>query len=658
MKGLRPVVYTAILFLSASHAGLAQDIGFPFGDITYRELEMKNYEHDSLAPAVVLREFGEAFISNDAPHNLVLRYHVVIKVFNKNGLEKANVSIPLWKQDGREELVRNIVAASYNVEEGTMRQVRVNPRSIFTENAGKRVDLKKFAIPNVREGTIIEYQYELESPFRYNFRQWVFQWDIPKIRSDYWALIPGNYVYNISLRGFYPLTVSMNYLVRNCFSPGGRSADCVQHKWAMEHIPAFVEEEYMTAKSNFISSINFELSEIRYFDGRVDKVTKAWRDAELELKKHADFGPQLRRGKDVLGKSTEPAAISDHLSRAKAIYTMVQNALQWNESYGMFAENGVKKAWGLKRGNVGDINLSLVAALREAGLDANPVILSTRNNGLPVDLYPVLSDFNYVVAQLTIGDKTYLLDATDKFLPFGLLPERCLNGKGRLIRDKGSEWVELIPGDKSRQVSVANLKLDDQGVMRGTIQTTYTGYDAASVRRQIASFHTEADYIADLDAHLPSATITGYELLDPAVIDVPLVRTLHVEIHAFDGLETENLLLNPNILKRWETNPFKSSQRMYPVDFGMPIDLTTIINIEMPEGFQLVGHPENAALALPNGGGRYYFEFRFDDNKLTASNALILNKNIYSSQEYRFLKALFATMLQKQNEDLVFKRKG
>ena len=210
-------------------------------------------------------------------------------------------------------------------------------------------------------------------------------------------------------------------------------ADCSQYRFAMDNIPAFIEEDYMTASSNFIAAINFELMQIRRFDGRTDRISKEWKDVDEELRESSRFGTQIKRGKDILDSQIEQMLVGevDPLAKAQKIYDFIQSWYTWNEVYGIFSELGIKKAFDAKTGNVSDINLSLIAALKYAGLNVEPLILSTRSHGLVTELFPVLSDFNYVVAKLIINEKIWFLDATDKHYPFGLLPERCLNGKGR-----------------------------------------------------------------------------------------------------------------------------------------------------------------------------------------------------------------------------------
>ena len=635
---------------------------FAFGGITASELSMAAYDRDTSASAVVLKEFGHAFISDDNYH-LIFKYHVRIKVLKKNGLNISNIEIPLHKQgSNRIETITAIKASSFNLENGRIREETISPREVFTEERSQYLDVKKFAIPNVRVGTVIEYTYSMDSPFIFNFREWEFQSDIPKVESEYWASLPGIYQYNITLRGYQKLSRNESKLIRNCLGGGGDpvsgrfSADCALMQFAMKDIPAFVEEDYMTARKNFLSSINFELSEVRHPDGRIDKVTKEWKDAEQELRQESRFGVQLRKGKDIgaeVKKLLEGEA--DDLVKAKKVYEFIKGWYVWNDYYGKYSEHGIRKAFDERTGNVGDINLSLIAALRFAGLDVEPVILSTRQNGSVQEIYPVLSEFNYVVAKVNIGDKHYLADATGKFYPFGMLPERCLNGKGRVIGEKSSYWIDLKPSDTGRTTSVFSLTLGEDGVMHGTVQATYAGYAAVGKRQKLAEVSQE-EYIKELAKSFGSIGITGYEFTGTDDLDKPFVVKLNVEFNAFDP-KAANFLFNPFFFEKWSENPFKSKERLYPVDFGLPLDRLTVFNLEYPASLEVVNIPEKVGLSLPNQGGRFLFEAQNIGNKLSFNNSLSIRKTVYTSGEYHYLKELFARILQLQQSDLIFKKK-
>ena len=644
------------LFLFGSIGCFAQEKGFPYGQATYRELEITKYLPDSAAAALVLDEFGEAFINDE--FNLQFTYHARIKILKTEGVKQGTFEILLRKSEGRAEKITSVKGSSFNIENGSMRESKLEPKSVYSENYNKFYNIQKFAIPNVKVGSVIEVMYTLESPFIYNFRSWEFQSDIPKLKSEYLCIIPGIYHYNVSLRGFLKLSKNESELVKSCFTPPGRSADCARMRYGMKDIPAFREEEFMTAKSNFLSVINFELAQINYFDGRKDKITKEWKDVEEELRQHSEFGVQIKRGKDILDRQIETiiAGESDEKAKAEKIYEFIKGWYRWNEVYGKYSEFGIKKAFDSKVGNVGDINLSLIAALKYAGVSVEPVILSTRDNGLPTEVYPVMSDFNYVVAKATIAGKSYMLDATDDFYPFGLLPERCLNGKGRVVGTSESHWEDLKPIERQRTTSIVNLELSNKG-LTGTVQTTYSGYAAVNERKKIKKFSGQQEYINAISNRLHDITIRTFTIENVDNLHKPLVVNLDIELDIGDLPGGGTFLFSPFVIDQWKRNPFRSGERLFPVDFGASLEEILILNLTYSPDFELDEIPGKVALKLPANGGHFISEVNDAANKVSMANTLVIAKPIFTSQEYHYLKELFNNVVATEQTQLVFKKK-
>jgi hypothetical protein len=651
--------------LVSSNIAHSQNLNFEFGQINALDLKSAFYENDTSAIAFVMNETGDAYIDTDQGYELVVNYHVRIKILKQEGIEKANVVIPLRKSEKNIEKIISIQASSFNLIDDVIEETKMDNKGIFQEDAGKFYNLKKFTIPNAKLGSIIEYKFKLQTPFIFNFYTWNFQSDIPKRKSEYWAKTPGNYVYNVSMRGALPLSLNENEIIDKCVVVnevgygGGTYANCLRYKFAMENIPAFVEEDYMTAKSNFLAAIYFELSEVRYFDGRVDKITKEWKDAEQELRTDKKFGGQLKRGKDILGNQltaligTEP----DSFKIANRIYEFIKESYQWNEVYGIYSEVGVKEALDTKRGNVGDINLTLIAALKFAGFIVEPVILSTRKNGLPTQIYPVISDFNYVIAKVKIANKIYLLDATDDFMPFGMIPERCFNGSGRVLTEKSSYWYEIKPSQKARVVTMCNLKIGSDGKITGDMQRSYFGYKAVYKRKEMQSFRDKEEYrnaLSDEFATLKPTDITIENIDD---LNNSVNESFKIEISDFISDGPTNFLFNPFISGKVGNNPFKTAKRLYPIDFGVPIDEMFILNIDLAENITSGSLPEKVALGLPEVGGRYICDFKAENSRLTITSMFSVFRTVYSAEEYHYIRELYNRMIQTQNIDLVFTKK-
>jgi Domain of Unknown Function with PDB structure (DUF3857)/Transglutaminase-like superfamily len=652
--------YLGTLFLvTVTQLIFAQENGFPYGQISFDQLAAKGYLRDSSANAVILREFGEAYVSSESEKGLIFEHHYLIKILKTEGLDEANITIPLRKVDAKNQRILSIKASSYNIENGKIQETQANTKNIFTEHTNKYQDVKKLTIPNVRVGTIIEVQYVLDDPFfYYNFHTWEFQSHLPKVSSEYWATIPGTFIYNITWRGFLKFSKNEQSLIKDCYTPGSQKAECGRYKFAMENIPAFKEEGYMTAKSNFIAAVYFELSELRYFNGRVDKITKDWKDTDIEIRTQPTMGVQLKKGKDILQKiEPELKGVTDSLEKAKKIYTFIQDWFDWDGYYSSFSEDGIKKAFEEKTGSTGDINLSMIAAMRSAGLDVETAMLSTRNNGVPTELHPVITDFNYVVAKVNIGDKSYLLDATDSYLPFGMLPQHCLNGKARVFPEKKpSYWYDIVPTEKRKEVAIINLTLDATGSLKGTLEYAYYGYEAYEKRGEQASYNNDEEYLAELKKKMKLVTVNSFEMSGLDIYDPKVVHKFDVEIEALDQLG-DGFTLNPFFMERMERNPFKLSERLYPVNFGAPQEYTVILNLTYPESFLLVEKPEKTALTIPGGGGKFLFDILDNGSKATMTYSLSLNRAVYSSVEYKYLKELFNRVIQVQNSDWLFVRK-
>jgi hypothetical protein len=638
----------------------AQD--FPYAKHNFNELTLKVYDKDTSAAAVVIQEFGEARFSNLDRTPLLFNYHVKIKIIKSKGFDQGNIVIPIYKGDNDHfETVSGIQGVTFFQDEsGAIKKLELDPKSVVKENKNKNWDLVKFAMPGLKEGCVIEYKYTLESPYRFNFRKWVFQSDIPKIHSEYIARIPATYNYNVSLKGYLKLSKTNAEVEKECFTPGGGiKIDCSKMTYIMNDIPAFVEEAQMTSPENFKSAINFELSNYVDFRGSKHQITQEWSSIDKELADRPDFGSKLKKNDAFKTLSAQIVnGSSSDLDKAKAIYSHFQRWFKWNGFYSIFSENSARKVYDSHTGSVADINLNLSAALSTAGLHVETVLLSTRENGLINKLYPVISDFNYLVCKVNIDGNSYLLDATDALLPFGLLPLRCMNDQGRVFGlNKPSYWIDLKAAQKTGKAINMELALQENGKFKGTIQTFSSGYEALRKRHTIKSFASTEEFVEDYDEKLPKIKILNSKISNLDSLNANLGEVYEVEIDAFEGTNHERFLFNPFIMDKLTENPFKMEERVYPVDMGAASENKIILSIKLPEGYEVTSKIDDVALALPNNGGRFITKFENLNNNFIFSELMQLNKPVYQPEEYGAIKELYNKIIQVQKTDIEFRKK-
>ncbi|HWZ14762.1 MAG TPA: DUF3857 domain-containing protein [Mucilaginibacter sp.] len=658
---MRKTLLILFILSGVTHIAVAQD--FPFGQVTPGEMEMKKYAKDTSAHAVVLQEFGKSriVITSDDNIKLMFEYHVKIKIFDNNGFDHGTVQIPVYNNgeaDSYENIDEIAGVTFYKDENGVTQKTELEHQKIYPIKENKYWANYKFALPGLRNGCVIEYKFQIESPYFENFHSWHFQEDIPKIYSEYEVHIPGFWNYNVSLRGGLKLDKNKSDLEKLCFESHGAHCDCSVMTYGMSDIPAFKEEDFMTSPKNFLSAVNFELMEyVNPYNGIKHRVTKEWKDVDYQLKSSPYFGSQLKR-KGLFKDKLVPviAGQPDDVAKAKAIYAYIQKAFKWNNFYGI-SSDGISKSLDDHTGNIADINLSLVTALNAGGLNAEAVLLSQRDHGMINTLYPVIGDFDYVVAKVNIADKSYLLDASDPMLPFGMLPLKCLNDKGRVFNlDKPSYWIDLNLPQKEKSLQTIDLTLDENGKLKGTLTKYSFGYEAYKKRVEIKKNNSTDEYLEKLNAESPKLKILKSDISGLDSLDQPLVEKYEIQFDAYNKL-ANNLSFNPFFWGRITINPFKLDARTFPVDRGMPLDDRLTLTIHLPDQYTVEAPPPNFAMALPNDGGKFLTNYQADNNAFTFSNVIQLNKPVYSSEEYPYLKEFYNKIIQSEKSEMVFRKK-
>jgi hypothetical protein len=636
---------------------------FDYLKVSQDDLNLNQTKLDSNANAVVLREFGTAAIRLDDNYgNLYIdfEYHVRIKILNKNGFDHANIVIPLRTYGDKEDMIQELNASTINYTNGQISIIELDKKKIFKEKKNKYVTLTKFTMPNLTEGSIIEYSYRLHSPGIFNFRTWEFQSDIPKLHSEYIAFIPALYNYNVSLRGGRKLTAQNAEISRECLRINGTPIDCSKMTYIMKDVPPLIEEDFMTASSNFKSAINFELSDYITPTGGKKSITKEWKDVDYELMDEKSFGGQIKK-KDVF-KDLLPDLLkntTDQMSKAQVIYNYIKHNIKRNGFIGIYSENTVKKALEMHSGNTGDINLALVTALTAADIDAEAMILSTRSNGLINTLFPVISEFNYVIAKVNIEGKSYLLDASEPLMPFGLLPLHCINGRGRVIpQKKPSYWYDLKASKREATRYSLNAELGKDGKLRGTLTTYSTGYAAFNKRKKILAASSVDEFVEKLDESMSKISILKHEIKNLDSLENPLIEDYQIEAPIFQDMKNSPLFFNPFFIERISKNPFNLNERTYPVDLGAETELRISMFIKLPENYTLADQPKELNIGLADNGGRYVCTTALENGVLSFNQLMLFNKPTYDSSEYLSLKEFYSRIIQLQKTDIILKHEA
>jgi hypothetical protein len=466
------------IFILSTTFCIAQKPPMKFGKIDIENLKMTHYANDSSVSAIMLKDYGKAELIYDQiiGWQLHFKHHRRIKIFKKDGYKWADGSITLYHDLDQSEEIRGLKANTYNLKNGKAVITKLDKKSLFSERIDKNRDAKKFTLNNVMEGSIIEYSYTVVSDFYYNsFNSWQFQYSIPVLWSEYRTFIPEYYTYQKLFQGYLPFLINTtdktekttktkhveSSLMSNSASAirEGRISNVTygevkyienSNRWVVENAPAFESEPYITTSKNYVSKVKFQLTTTHFSSNPYKNVMQTWGKMNTRYLEAEYFGRKVE-GSGFLNAEVDAilANTTDDNSKVSAIYSFVKNNVGWSGQNRSTVDNSLKRAFDDKKGSSAEVNLILTSMLQKAGIDASPVLLSTRANGRIRKDVPNSSLFNYVICKVTLADGYILLDATDPYLPIDLLPKRCLNGEGWVVSENNSGWVKLATNKKS-----------------------------------------------------------------------------------------------------------------------------------------------------------------------------------------------------------------
>ena len=342
---------------------------------------------------------------------------------------------------------------------------------------------------------------------------------------------------------------------------------------------------------------------------------------------------------------------SNNFEKVSAIFQFVKQKVKWNDYYGKYTDKGVKKAYKEGVGNVADLNLILTAMLREAGLNANPVLVSTKKNGVP--LFPTIEGFNYVISMVEFPNNTYmLLDATEPYSTPNTLPIRALNWNGRKVTKNGeSSWVKLTSSKPAKEENTISLKISEDGTSSGLLRTKYSNLNALNYRESYN--HLKEEKLIKKLEEKHNIEIENFRITDKLNLSKPL--DLMAKFSSEDLVEeiNEKLYINPLLFLTQEKNPFKSKERKFPVDFASPWKDVNNVSIQIPEGYKIEFTPEPIAIGLPDELGLFKFQTTTSGNKIKVQSILQFNSAIISPQYYQTLKEFYNKVIAKQTEKII-----
>lgn len=637
------------VFLFVFNAISAQDCEYEFGKVGLNDFEYTECPFDKGAEAVVVYDKGvSSFLDRDGNFSVLFKRYVRIKILSDAGAGWANVEIPYYQSNNIYESVYELEAVSYNFENGVVKRTELEKTSCHSEKKNENWMIKKFAIPNVKAGTVIEYRYSIESQYVFNLRDWEFQWRIPVLYSEYVVNMIPFYQYSFLLQGATKFDKQTSVVSNDDRQYGSTKYQDYVHTYAMRNIPAFKDEEFITSSNDYIIKLDFQLSRIIFPSGYKKDIITTWPLLIKDMLQEESFGKYILKAEKLSTKIFDLTKFANLNQQQKfdSVINYVKKTYIWNKKERLYASKSLKQFQEDKFGNSADINLFTIGLLRGVGLAAQPVIISTRENGKIKHDYPFLDFFDNVLIKADIDSSIVLSDATDILIANNRIPVNCINDIGLIVQKDIVEWVSLQASTMSRTRTNLVLNLSKTQCL-SSVSISASEYDGLYFRKRFG---------VDRKAILKHLSENDYNVQDSTLVIKNMENFSNPYSFRFVA-ETRpevignKIYISPFLKEVIQTNPLKQQTRTYPIDINYAQQRIYVSTITIPEGYKIDFLP--AKKTIKNA----YYEMNYDLMELNGvvniSFVYSFKIPVYEAGDYLMIKSFYNDIINKSNEKIV-----
>ena len=652
---LKSSLLAIALLIGVTITSNAQDLKLKLGKIPGPDLQMTIYSEDSSAVAVVLGDYGKVEFMD--VYNVSIERHVRIKILKTEGVDWGNYEIPVYSRDM--PLVRG---GTYNIEDGKEVEYKVKREHQQRKEITDDFYITTVTFPNVKVGSVIDLKYSYTS---YDLVKpvddWIFQRTIPTREQALHIFVPEYLQFDFRMKGYEQIASNSEGTGNRTMRIGTNSVPVLtEHLVYYAHnIPGLRQERFITTLEDYRSTLSMEIDRIQ-FPGRPPAaiLKKEWPELEDKVMKDEDFGGRIkgnRNTRELAAAITGNAETNEE--KIAAIVNYVKSQFTWNGYYGIYGFTPTNELLATREGSVGDINLLMIHLLREAGVSTHPVLLSTRAHGRINPFFPQEDDCNFVIACAMLDDERYLLlDATHDNYPLGMLPFRCRNGNGRILIGGGGRWIPLTNGERNGVTYKGALTLAEDGSAHGDLSLETTGYMAVDLEETLEEDGSEVRQ-NDLTGDHNGWEFSDYEYNSAVAAEGKFSESMKVSTTDAAMAAGDRIYFNTLVGLGLTENPFNTEIRRYPVNLGAPQDHNVLLQINLPEGYEVEEAPENQAFALPNNGGTFRLTVIPGNGSITIISKMQLAKEEYQITEYHALREFVNVVIAKEDQQIVLKKK-
>ena len=562
---------------------------------------------------------------------------IIVRVLNQKGVD-------YWHQTsiGYNEYSERIL-----IEKAEL--IKKNNAKINAE-----VNDNQVVFPNLEIGDVILVRYKTESYFRGRFAKDF--WDTYSFSST----VPSEYTrYSLLM----PKDKKFEYKIFNSdLKPEIKEVDeFLLYVWEDKNVKAVKAEKYGQLMHN--SEKLLQVSTLN-----------SWQDVASWYADASAYQAKPDFEVEKVFETIFPNGIEKitKLDRAKMIYEYITKSIQYSSipfRQSAYIPQKASKTLSTKLGDCKDVSTLFASLARKAEIPVNLQLVSTRDNTESMLPLPALM-FNHCIVKANIDEKTYYLELTDPYLPFGALPwsvdrSSILNIPFPLANENQPEnkleTLITVP-NKNLEYRTKNVKIENSNLICD-VKTLKTGYVGAVMRGKLINENEEKrkEYMTDAiarDYKNPISVLSlEFENIDKVTDSLHYTYKYSVknEIAEIGALK---VLKVPYSIRHGRIDVFTEETRNSPIDYSFFEDTDEYveeITIQTPAGTSLVDIPKDMTI----NSDFIKFEVKFvkvNPQTLKVIRKIKNDRNIIiATKDYQKFRNIFTEINNLENKYITYK---
>lgn len=660
---MKKIFFLIMAMMALALTASAQSLEKPnlkWGNPTQEEMSMTSYSPDPEAEAVVLcKTTSQRYDLVAGDFKLYYQVKCRIKILKNEGKDQANIAIPYYyngnKLGSREE-IESFKGTSFNLVNGKVVKDKVSKDMITHEDISKTRRVMKVTFPKVEAGTVIEYEYTINSDFYFNVRDWVVQSSIPVAYTSYEITIPEWFRQSLNTTGHYNLDVNKK-TVNMSFHEGNQSITCNGERYEIhgKNLPALNKEPFVFNPMVYGQKVAFEIVGIAIPGVAYKSFAVNWDDIDKQLLNDDDFGDVMK--KNPLKKEMQDAGIydiADRKDKVNAVIKLLRSRVKWNEKISLTGSSSSKA---LKEGSANNttLNLMLIAMLNDAGIEAHPAVLCTRDEGPFMPSRPSMETLTTTVVVIPNGTDFDCVDCSSEHSGINVLNPLMVVNNARIVDSKNhDQWVDLTSKSIATSRCIINASIDEDGLLTATRQSVYQDAEAEDIRNKYRNAKDQDEFLQKRFGE------DNIEILEYSIEDIDDFTKPVKETIKFSQQQTatgDQIYVNQLIFPLVSESPFKSETRILPIDIPYRENHNINIIFTIPEGWEVEETPKPIAQVTANEGFALKILSQVTNNTVSVICRLSNNRLLFPAEEYTGLKMFFDDMAKHSKDMIVLKRK-